>query len=63
HAALDGLWQTLELKNMGGVAQPLRVALTGNAVSPEIGPTLEILGRDETLARIDACIEDVSGNL
>lgn len=56
HAALDALWQTLELKNMGGVAQPLRVALTGNAVSPEIGPTLEILGRDETLSRITACL-------
>lgn len=56
HAALDALWQELGLKNMGGVAQPLRVALTGNAVSPEIGPTLEILGRDETLARIDACL-------
>lgn len=56
HAALDALWLTLELKNMGGVAQPLRVALTGNAVSPEIGPTLEILGRDETLSRIAACL-------
>ncbi|MEM7627704.1 MAG: glutamate--tRNA ligase family protein [Planctomycetota bacterium] len=56
HAALDALWQTLELKNMGGVAQPLRVALTGNAVSPEIGPTLEILDRGETLRRIDACL-------
>ncbi|MEM6853537.1 MAG: glutamate--tRNA ligase family protein [Planctomycetota bacterium] len=62
HAALDALWQTLELKNMGGVAQPLRVALTGNAVSPEIGPTLTILGRDETLSRIDACLREVSAN-
>ncbi|MEM9915267.1 MAG: glutamate--tRNA ligase family protein [Planctomycetota bacterium] len=62
HAALDALWQTLELKNMGGVAQPLRVALTGNAVSPEIGPTLTILGRDETLSRIDACLRDVPAN-
>ncbi len=63
HAALDGLWQALELKHMGGVAQPLRVALTGNAVSPEIGPTLEILGRDETLSRIDACIAEISATL
>ncbi|MEM8737319.1 MAG: glutamate--tRNA ligase family protein [Planctomycetota bacterium] len=60
HAALDGLWQTLGLKNMGGVAQPLRVALTGNAVSPEIGPTLEILGREETLTRIDACLAAIT---
>ncbi|MEM1107166.1 MAG: glutamate--tRNA ligase family protein [Planctomycetota bacterium] len=60
HASLDQLWQTLGLKNMGGVAQPLRVAMTGNAVSPEIGPTLEILGRDETLGRIDACLAAVT---
>lgn len=59
HNALDRLWPQLELKNMGGVAQPLRVAITGNAVSPEIGPTLEILGRDETLSRIDRCLEVV----
>ena len=60
HASLDELWQKLELKNMGGVAQPLRVALTGNAVSPEIGPTLEILGRDETLQRIDNCLAAIT---
>lgn len=56
HAALDALWQHLGLNNMGGVAQPVRVALTGNAVSPEIGPTLVVLGRDETLSRIDHCL-------
>ncbi|MEO1235192.1 MAG: glutamate--tRNA ligase family protein [Planctomycetota bacterium] len=60
HAALDALSRELGLKNMGGVAQPLRVALTGAAVSPEIGPTLVILGRDETLRRIDACLAAVS---
>ena len=41
---------------MGALAQPLRVALTGAAVSPEIGPTLEILSQPETLSRIDACL-------
>jgi glutamyl-tRNA synthetase len=55
HNLLDALWQALELKNMGGVAQPLRVALTGSAVSPEIGPTLALLGQDETLNRIETC--------
>ena len=44
------------LKNLGAVAQPLRCALAGNPATPEIGPTLEILGRDETLARIDRCL-------
>ncbi len=59
HRLIDELWQELGLKNMGGVAQPLRVALTGNAVSPEIGPTLEVLGRDETLNRIDRCLDTI----
>jgi glutamyl-tRNA synthetase len=59
HARLDALWQELGMKHMGGVAQPLRVALTGVAVSPEIGPTLQILGRDETFARIDRCLAEV----
>lgn len=41
---------------MGKVAQPLRVAATGTTVSPGIGDTLELLGRDKTLARIDRCL-------
>jgi glutamyl-tRNA synthetase len=38
------------------VAQPLRAALTGATVSPPIFEVMEVLGRDETLARIDAVI-------
>ncbi len=53
---LEAAWQDLGCKNMGGVAQPLRVALTGTAVSPEIDATLALLGKDETLQRIDACL-------
>ena len=60
HSRLDSLWQQLDLKNMGGVAQPLRVALTGTAVSPEIGPTLALLGKDETLQRLDACLTSLN---
>ena len=41
---------------MGKVAQPIRVAVTGTAVSPPIDVTLEILGRERTLQRIDAGI-------
>ncbi len=37
---------------LGKVAQPLRAALTGRAASPGIFEVLEILGRDESLARI-----------
>jgi glutamyl-tRNA synthetase len=39
--------------NMGKAAQPIRIALTGTAVSPPLGETLALVGRDETLARID----------
>jgi glutamyl-tRNA synthetase len=37
---------------LGSVAQPLRAALTGRATSPGIFDVLEVLGRDESLARL-----------
>jgi glutamyl-tRNA synthetase len=37
---------------LGAAAQPLRVALTGSLASPGIFEVMEVLGRDETLARI-----------
>jgi glutamyl-tRNA synthetase len=39
---------------LGKLAQPLRAALTGQAVSPGIFDVLLLLGRDESLARLDA---------
>ena len=41
---------------LGKIAQPLRVAVTGTAVSPPIDATLALLGRERTLARLDAGI-------
>ena len=41
---------------MGKVAQPLRVAITGTQVSPDIGHTVYLAGRDEALRRIDAAL-------
>ena len=38
------------------VFQPIRVALAGTTVSPGIFETLEVLGRDEALRRIDAAL-------
>ncbi len=38
------------------VYQPLRVALTGTTVSPGIFESVALLGRDETLRRIDAAL-------
>ena len=37
---------------LGKVAQPLRAALTGRSTSPGIFDVLEVLGREELLARI-----------
>jgi glutamyl-tRNA synthetase len=39
-------------RKLGKVAQPLRVALTGRSISPGIFDVLEVLGREESLARI-----------
>ncbi len=39
---------------LGKLAQPLRAALTGQSTSPGIFDVLVLLGRDESLARIDA---------
>lgn len=41
---------------LGKVAQPIRVAVSGTAVSPPIDATLEVLGRDTTLARMARAI-------
>jgi glutamyl-tRNA synthetase len=37
---------------LGKLAQPLRAALTGTSTSPGIFDVLEVLGREESLARI-----------
>ncbi len=60
HKLIESFVAEHQLKNMGSVAQPLRVALTGNAVSPEIGPTLELLGKDTVLRRIDRCVREIA---
>jgi len=41
---------------LGKVAQPLRVAVTGNTVSPPLFDTLVLIGRDECVRRIDAAL-------
>ena len=44
---------------LGKVAQPVRVALTGGIASPGMYDVIEILGRDETLLRLDAAIRSL----
>jgi glutamyl-tRNA synthetase len=42
---------------MGKVAQPVRVAVVGTSVSPPIDVTLEVLGRQRTLARLQLALD------
>jgi glutamyl/glutaminyl-tRNA synthetase len=44
----------------GKVFQPVRVAIAGTTVSPGIFESVALLGRDETLARIDRALERAS---
>lgn len=41
---------------LGKVAQPLRAALTGRTTSPGIFDVLVLLGREESLGRLDDCL-------
>jgi glutamyl-tRNA synthetase len=58
-AALRGLVDELGAKPKD-VFQPIRVALTGTTVSPGIFESVAALGRDETLARIDAALAEAA---
>jgi glutamyl-tRNA synthetase len=39
---------------LGKIAQPIRVAVSGGTISPPIDATLQLLGRERTLARVNA---------
>ena len=56
--ALHDTAAALEI-GMGKIAQPLRVAITGTQVSPDISHTVYLAGRDEALKRIDAALAKV----
>jgi len=50
--------ETVNTHNVGfgKVGQPLRLAVTGHGKSPSIDITLQLLGREKTLQRIDQAI-------
>ncbi len=54
-AALAPLPERLDAKP-GKIYQPIRVAITGTSVSPGIFESLAVLGREESLARIDVAL-------
>ncbi|MGE0030100.1 MAG: glutamate--tRNA ligase [Steroidobacteraceae bacterium] len=58
-AAIHGAIQALAEQNgagLGKIAQPLRVAVSGGGVSPPIDQTLAILGREQSILRLDRAI-------
>jgi len=58
HAAVSAVAELHGL-NLGKVAQPLRVAVTGGAVSPPIDQTLALLGRERVLSRLDRTLQSI----
>jgi len=56
HQVVIDVSTALDLK-MGKVAQPLRVAVVGRAASPGIDVTLELVGKQACLRRIDRALD------
>lgn len=55
HLTVNAVAEARGLK-LGKIAQPLRVAVAGRAVSPPIDVTLLLLGRERTLKRLERAI-------
>ncbi len=55
HHAVLAAAESADVK-LGKLAQPLRVAVTGTAMSPSIDQTLWLVGKTRTLSRIDAAV-------
>ncbi|XAL99942.1 glutamate--tRNA ligase family protein [Phycisphaeraceae bacterium D3-23] len=49
--------------NMGKFAQPVRIAVSGGPVTPPIDVTLELLGKEATLARMRRCVAAAKAHL
>lgn len=59
HTVILSVATELNLK-MGKVAQPLRIAVTGGTVSPSIDITLQLIGKEAVLTRLDQLIQMTS---
>ena len=55
HGLVSSVAEELEL-GMGKVGMPLRVAVTGSGMSPDLGVTLELIGKERVLQRIDKAL-------
>jgi glutamyl-tRNA synthetase len=59
HDAINGAAEQLGV-GMGKVGMPMRVAVTGGGNSPALDQTLQLIGRERTLMRIDMALEFIS---
>lgn len=55
-AVLEQVLDELDIK-MGRVMQALRLAVTGEGSGPDLMPTIEVLGKDETVSRIENALQ------
>ncbi len=67
-------WQAEKIKNavkqlieekkvgMGQVMLPLRISLVGKGMGPDVDKIAEMIGREETLSRIDRAVKEISPN-
>ena len=62
HAAIDAYAEEAELK-FGKIAPALRVAACGISNSPSIDITLELIGKDAVLIRIQKAIDYIKSNI
>lgn len=61
HEAINQIASEQNLK-LGKIAQPIRVAITGNTISPSIDTTLRLMGKDRTLKRLEEAINILTVN-
>ena len=55
HAAMQAVADEYELK-FGKIGQPVRVAMTGTGISPPIDTTIELVGQERALVRLDRAL-------
>jgi len=59
HAVIHAVAEQYQLK-LGKIAQPLRVAITGNTTSPSIDVTAFLIGQNRCVARINKALQLIS---
>lgn len=62
HSVIESITESMGI-GMGKVGQPLRVAVTGGSFSPPIDQTVELLGKERSILRIERAIEYISANI